>query len=417
MALITVEPREPEAEAFIAGVLSHWPDGLTTGVRIEAPRVHSVQLASLLSDPRSADVLRTVDVAILVSQEGVRPAELYRLAAVLEDSLTPGVVLVDGPSPALAELNPSNLFVHPRQTTPELLAALLYGLVCRQPATRGMQNDLRIAQSLQSGTAAEIDRLHEELLLAAHVQREFLPPRLPDFDRLQTAVLYRPVGFVSGDIYNLVQLDEHHLGFFLADAMGHGLAAALMTLFIAGNLTLRHAARAGDVEPVRLVPPAKALERLNRSLLGTTTGPARMASAVCGTIDTRTLTLTIAAAGHPAPMLVTRGGIQMLDISGTLLGVLDGSEYEQHTIQLCEGESLILHSDGLTDSRGNAIEDTWLEPFRRRAAGIEGSGLDLADAMGESRLALDQRPGSLHQHDDITVVAISVGPVPTAPAA
>jgi sigma-B regulation protein RsbU (phosphoserine phosphatase) len=51
-------------------------------------------------------------------------------------------------------------------------------------------------------------------------------------------VLYRPAGYVSGDIYNVAKARRPHTGFFIADAVGHGVPAALLTMIISRSLPM-----------------------------------------------------------------------------------------------------------------------------------------------------------------------------------
>src|SRR5262245_29469445 len=75
----------------------------------------------------------------------------------------------------------------------------------------------------------QIDR---ELELARRIQESFLPRSLPELPRLRFAAAFKPQGHVGGDFYDVFRLDEHHVAFYVADAMGHGVPASLLTIFI-----------------------------------------------------------------------------------------------------------------------------------------------------------------------------------------
>ncbi len=77
-----------------------------------------------------------------------------------------------------------------------------------------------------------LHRLDEELRLAARLQQDFLPRELPQLGPVHFHTLFRPAGYVSGDLYDVVRLDQRRVGFYLADAVGHGMPAALLTMFI-----------------------------------------------------------------------------------------------------------------------------------------------------------------------------------------
>src|SRR5207249_7672462 len=82
-------------------------------------------------------------------------------------------------------------------------------------------------------------RVDEEMRLAARLQQDFLPKSLPQLGRVHFHALFRPAGYVSGDLYDVMRLDEKHIGFYMADAVGHGMPAALLTMFIKNALVTK----------------------------------------------------------------------------------------------------------------------------------------------------------------------------------
>src|SRR5262249_54238704 len=122
--------------------------------------------------------------------------------------------------------------------------------------------------------AAELPRIHiqlqqayqqinQELELARRVQQSLLPRTLPEMPPACFAVHYRPCGRVGGDFSDVIRLDEDHVGFYVADVMGHGVAASLLTVF------LKKAIRFKEISgrDYRLYSPHEVLQDLNRDLL------------------------------------------------------------------------------------------------------------------------------------------------------
>ena len=237
------------------------------------PKPCSVSPAQLLEDKAVQLATRRWEAALCVCGHGL-DAELLKVLDVLADSGVPTVVLAEAPEDQLARLNTDSCIASGLSTEPIVIASYLRALTQRQAAVRAVEKSLEITQSFQGEAAAEIDRLHDELLLAAKVQRDFLPKQLPEVAGLEPCVIFRPAGFVSGDIYDIAQLDEHRVAFFLADAMGHGVPAALMTLFISANVPFGMAAAKHE----RFVSPAHVLNHLNRELNESGAGPTRFAS-------------------------------------------------------------------------------------------------------------------------------------------
>src|SRR5579872_4687769 len=133
-------------------------------------------------------------------------------------------------------------------------------------------------------------RLDEELRLAARLQQDFLPKTLPQVGPIRFHTLFRPAGYVSGDMYDVMRLDEHRVGFYIADAVGHGMPAALLTMFIKHALVTKEIV----ANRYRLLAPREALSRLNQALIEQNLSQAAFATALYGTIDVHTLEVTLA---------------------------------------------------------------------------------------------------------------------------
>jgi len=184
----------------------------------------------------------------------------------------------------------------------------------------------------------------EQIQLAARLQQGFLPRRLPEVGLARFGVLFRPAGWLSGDFYDITRLDETHVGFYVVDAVGHGLPAALLTMFIKRALKTKRIA--GNT--YQIVPPHIALAELNADICDQDLASCSFCTAVYCMLDVANHTLTYARAGHPAPILIRSGGqIETLEVSGGLLGVFPDAEFTSHTCQLDPGDRLILHTDGV----------------------------------------------------------------------
>src|SRR5262245_33460466 len=110
---------------------------------------------------------------------------------------------------------------------------------------------------------AAYQQIDQELELARRIQESFLPQSLPQVPEARFAVYYKPCGRVGGDFYDVFRLDEEHVGLYVADAMGHGVPASLLTIFV------KKGVRAKEIygQTYRLVPPGEVLKRLNQDMI------------------------------------------------------------------------------------------------------------------------------------------------------
>ena len=197
----------------------------------------------------------------------------------------------------------------------------------------------RVSKRLQDAH----QQLGMELDLARRIQESFLPQSLPELPNVRFAVKYRPCGQVGGDFYDVFRLDERHVGLYVADAMGHGVPASLLTIFV------KKGVRAKEIngQSYRLVPPDEVLQKLNRDLIEQALADTPFITMVYALFDHTDGTLRFSRAGHPHPLyLPADGPPQLWQQAGGLLGVFD-TQYTVKTAQLQRGDKLLLYTDGI----------------------------------------------------------------------
>ncbi len=208
-----------------------------------------------------------------------------------------------------------------------------------------------------------MQRIDEELRLAARLQRDFMPRAFPEVGGVKFHTLFRPAGYVSGDLYDVFRLDEFHVGFYMADAVGHGMPAALLTMFV------KHALITKEIKQgsYRLLTPGETLGRLNEQLVAQDLSQATFATAVYGIINTKTRELKFASAGHPAPLIYSGNEpVTPLTGSGGLLGIFPGETFPDVSATLKENDRVIVYTDGVEVAFNHAENP---ETFDTEAAG------------------------------------------------
>lgn len=214
--------------------------------------------------------------------------------------------------------------------------------VLRINLTGTMIENVRLAKELREANAW----IHGEVDAIAAIQKALLPESLPQIPGLDVATSFQTYERAGGDFYDFLPPKEHaggRWGLFIADASGHGPSAAVVTAMLDAIL---HAF------PGDYADPAAVLAHLNRHLHAKRVDLS-FVTAFYAVYETAGRTLTYSRAGHPPPVLkpASGGDLRLLDGAGALpLGVLPGVPYRAATESLELGDTLLLYTDGITET-------------------------------------------------------------------
>jgi len=198
---------------------------------------------------------------------------------------------------------------------------------------------------------AELDRVYQQMArriarehdVATILQRALLPQDLPTLPGLRLDAAYVPAGAharVGGDWYDIFRLSDRTVGISVGDVAGHGVRAA--ALMDCARQAIRTVA-SFDAEPSSVV------RHVNRVVCANQTAP--LVTAFFATLDLRDGKLRYCFAGHPAPIVVTAGGVQeLLAGQGLVLGIAPDAEYETLERTLDVGTAMVLYTDGLIET-------------------------------------------------------------------
>ena len=251
-------------------------------------------------------------------------------------------------------------------------------------------------------TGALVDNLAEQLRLAGLVQQDFLPTQLPNSDEVRWAAAFLPAEWVSGDIYDIVRIDEQHVGFYVADVVGHGMPAALLTIFLKQALVMRETIESN----YHIFSPAEVMKNLNVRMAGQKLSGYQFATCCYCLLNIKTLQLTYARAGHPYPILIRpKEQLQQLEIRGSLLGIFGQAEYTQETIQLQPGDKFLLYSDGAEPFIGDFGDQSGFN-FSEKFYKIKD--LPITGMMDEFNTLAQNQEIDPSEVDDVTAVAFEI---------
>ncbi len=252
--------------------------------------------------------------------------------------------------------------------------------------------------------------LRQDLDAAAAVQRSLLPASPPSVPGFRFAWKFRPCQELAGDFLNIVPLDDQHLGVYILDVSGHGVAAALLSVtlshFLSGvpDRSFLYGATGGAQSPFRVARPSEVVGRLNQHFRS---GPQVMQyfTMVYGVLELETRDFRYVAAGHPGPVFMRRGGLPAaLASNGPPVGLLPWAAYEEGTLRLEPGDRLYLATDGLTETENAAGQEFGSQRLSEAYAAEWDRSLDEGLAAVLARAEAWCAPAQLA--DDVAMLAI-----------
>jgi sigma-B regulation protein RsbU (phosphoserine phosphatase) len=215
--------------------------------------------------------------------------------------------------------------------------------ILRVNLTGTMVQNIRLARELE-----EANRwIHREVDAIAAIQRSLLPERLPDIPGLDLASSFQTYDRAGGDYYEFLPPrgdPEGPWGILIADASGHGPAAAVVTAMLDSIL---HAYTGDYAEPAGL------LRHLNHHLHAKDVEHS-FVTAFYAVFDPRTRDFAFSRAGHPPPLLRPSGGglHSLLEAGSVPLGILPEPPFRTAVRRLGPGDLLLLYTDGITETVG-----------------------------------------------------------------
>jgi sigma-B regulation protein RsbU (phosphoserine phosphatase) len=161
---------------------------------------------------------------------------------------------------------------------------------------------------------------------------------------------------LAGDTLNYFVLDEHRVGFYVLDVVGHGVPAALMSVAISRLLSPRSGksclfeSTGPDQKAARILSPAE-VGRLLNEMFAENIGSGQFFTIFYGIWNTADNELTYFSAGHPeAVFLPASGTPRLLEATGFPVGVSPDPGYSNQTFKFGRGDRLFVYSDGLTEA-------------------------------------------------------------------
>jgi sigma-B regulation protein RsbU (phosphoserine phosphatase) len=216
-----------------------------------------------------------------------------------------------------------------------------------------MIGSLLESRALAEELARASEQIDRDLRQAGEVQRSLLPDPLPAIGGLEIAASYHPSSRAGGDLYDFFKLDQEpgdseRWCVLIADASGHGMAAALVMTMVQSILR---------AHPPRVTGPADLLGHVNRQLCRKSlTG---FVTAFLGIYEPQSRRFSYACAGHPPPLVKTLGdgragaaaaARRLNAVASIPLGIDEAETFAEANVFAHPRDVVLLYTDGITEA-------------------------------------------------------------------
>ena len=278
----------------------------------------------------------------------------------------------------------------------------------------------------------ERERLEREVEIAAEVQAQLFPRRVPPLLTAEIAAECRAARGVAGDYYDYIEVAPGLVALALGDVSGKGVSASLVMSNLQASLRaqttitaermdiaeraitasagvgsdagggklLAHVVAAAEVDGA----VSRQIANINRQLCHSTESN-RFATLFLALYEDRTRRLRYTNAGHNAPILIRASGtVERLTTGGMMVGAFEWAKYEEEAAALGPEDVLLIFSDGISEAENEAGEEYGEERLARFAVGRrELSADELRNAIF---VEVDAWAGTRERGDDQTLVIL-----------
>ena len=247
---------------------------------------------------------------------------------------------------------------------------------------------------------AELVDIQSDLSVAREIQQGILPRsfvrKMADSDLVDVFASMDAAKDVGGDFYDLSPIDDHRIGFAIADVSGKGVPAAI---FMAVSHTLIKATG------IRDLASNECIATVNDILCNESVG-SMFVTVFYGIYDMQTGAIDYTCAGHNPPYILhADGSVEMLKTECNLvLGAVDGVTFKNQSLQLNPGDALVMYTDGVTEAENR--EHAQFGESRLEATLAELKGAPSKQIVETIKTKIREFTDGAAQSDDITQLVI-----------
>lgn len=243
-------------------------------------------------------------------------------------------------------------------------------------------------------------RMEEELAIARDLQMSMLPAACPQIEGYRIAASSVPAREVGGDFFDFIEMGDQRLGFLIGDVTGKSVSGALVMAASRSvfRMLSEQEASVGDIM-------MHANRRIKKDIKS-----GMFVALLFVVIESKGTALCLSSAGQTQPIHVSAasGHAQLIETVGDTfpLGILDDADYQETRVQLNHGDRVVFYTDGIVEAMNEHQEIFGFERLLELTA--NAGSLPAEILLQEIIQSVNAFAGNAPQHDDLTVIVLSV---------
>lgn len=218
--------------------------------------------------------------------------------------------------------------------------------------------DVERERSLEKHLRSKNSKMNTDLKLARKIQEEILPNK-GRIGNIYVDYIYKPSEMLSGDMFDIFQIDRDNIGIYISDVSGHGVAASMVTMFVKQSMRFIK----DDI-----LSPSIALAELHRRFSALSLEMDKYFTIFYGVFNLSTYEFKYSNAGHnsvPIRFNNSENIIEELEITGNPISLLfDSVNYSENKIKLNPGDKVLLYTDGVTEVKNMEQEEFGIQRLK-----------------------------------------------------
>ncbi len=259
-------------------------------------------------------------------------------------------------------------------------------------------HDITDLKKLSTELEKQNERLRDDLSMARRLQCSLLPKNQLKTDKIDFSFIYRPCETLGGDFLDIYQIDEEHIGVYIADVSGHGVAASMLTMFLRTALDKS------------LLSPAKALGQLYNYFNKNGFSDELYIAIFYGIINISDYTFTYANAGlNVCPVIFSKDKLQILRAPGIpISNWVEDPDYVEMTLDIKPKDRMFFYTDGIIEIRNSENAQFGEERLVEHLLETDMQPSHTLSRLIDKAISFSERKDSSDIIDDITVALIEI---------